>query len=313
MKDKLEIALKKANEELVSLQSMSPDALESFMTVMSSLKGIVLSVAKENELVFSIIEGSAACAVEAPHSVIDLIYDEIDIAVRGESDSEDITSNLRSIQDEIKKEGFDYRFLYKKNTNNVINIHTPLKNATRISLKRKKLPYLHKLKIVSGFLNQIGGKDPNYHFYIGDERVTIACTINDARVVNQYLYQNVQSLLRCKEWEDSKKKDEYTHIAIVEDEILNNFKSYLSNYNKEEVLVDKLSITYKFVDEIFEHLNGNAHEVLKKLLIGFNDKNFHLSEIKTLLVISKPFKEHETIKEVRAALLETYQKKRMNA
>jgi len=92
-----------------------------------------------------------------------------------------------------------------------------------------------------------------------------------------------------------------------------SFESYLKKYNKEENLVDKLSMTYQFVDEVFEHSKDNAHQVLKELLTTFNDKNFHLSELKTLLVISKPFKEHETIKDARAALLETYQNKKVNA
>lgn len=92
-----------------------------------------------------------------------------------------------------------------------------------------------------------------------------------------------------------------------------NLESFLKNYNKEENLVDKLSMTYQFADEIFEHSNGNAHQILKELLLTFNDKKFHLSELKTLLVISKPFKEHETIKEARAALLATYQEKKVNA
>ena len=92
-----------------------------------------------------------------------------------------------------------------------------------------------------------------------------------------------------------------------------NLESYLKKYNKEESLVDKLSMTYQFADAIFEHSNGNTHDILKELLLTFNDKKFHLSELKTLLVISKPFKEHETIKEARAALLATYQEKKANA
>ena len=92
-----------------------------------------------------------------------------------------------------------------------------------------------------------------------------------------------------------------------------SLESYLEKYNKEENLVDKLSMIYQFIDEVFEHSNGNAHQVLKELLTTFNDKNFHLSELKTLLVISKPFKEHKTIKDARAALLETYQNKKVNA
>ncbi len=44
------------------------------------------------------------------------------------------------------------------------------------------------------------------------------------------------------------------------------------------------------------------------LLKAFNNKYFHLSEIKTILIISKPFKQHDIIKEARETLLETYKK-----
>lgn|GEM_PF-2878057 len=309
----LEIALKEANEQSVSLASMSPDALESFMIVMSSLKSIAISIVKESELTFSITEGSAACAVEAPTHSIQSIHKEIDLAITGESDNEDVTINLRKIQKQIKRKDVDYRFVYK-NEKNTIDIHTPLSNAKKISLRRNRLPYVYKLKVVGGFLNEIGGKNPNYHFdYGGGEKITIECTKENAQSINRFLYKKMESLLLCKEWEESNKKNEYTHVAVIEDDLIIHFRAYLDDYNKENELVKKLTLTYNFVDKIFEEQSNKENKVLNFLLIAFNNKNFHLSELKTLLVISKPFKEHETIKEVRAALLETYQKKKINA
>lgn len=307
--NRLEIALTEANGESVSLKSMTPDALESFMSVMSSLKSLAIAIISKEDLNFSISEGSAQCVVEAPSDSMNLIYDELDIAMKGESEDKDITTSLRSIQDQIKRENYRYRFLYKRSQNPTIDLYSRLINSKRISIKRKRNQFEYKLLIKSGFLNQIGGKTPNYHFdYGGGEKITISCTVPEAQSINQYLYTNVQALLLCKQWYDENKRDEYTHKAIIKDELVKKIKTYLNSYNKERELVRKLSLTHDFIDNMFNEKLG--HQFLSYLLIAFNDKNFHLSELKTLLVISKPFREMEEIKKVRNALNETYKEKK---
>ena len=123
--------------------------------------------------------------------------------------------------------------------------------------------------------------------------------------VNKYLYQTVNALLVCKEWTDQEKRDEYYHKLILEDNQVSLFRSFFNGYNKEKNLIEKLTIIHDFIDSQFGK-SKDSHEILKCLLIAFNDKNFHLSELKTLLVISKPFAEHEMIKNARKALFETY-------
>ena len=307
--DQLEIALKEVNGEPVSLKSMSPDALESFMAVMSSLKAIAIAITSKDELSFSITEGSAQGVLEAPTTSMDLIYHELDIAMKGESYNKDVTTNLRSIQDQIKRQHFNYRFLYKRTSQPTIDIYSTLFNSNKISLKRRRNQFDYKLKIKSGFLNQIGGNTPNYHFNNGEhETITISCTIEEAKTINQCLYLNVQSLLLCKEWYEEDKRDEYIHKAIIEDEFANKIKTYLNSYNKENELIKKLTLTHDFIHDMFDEKLG--HKILNYLLLAFNDKNFHLSELKTLLVISKPFKDMKEIDKARSALQKTYEEKK---
>ncbi len=306
MSDRLEIKLKTANNQPVSLKSMSAEALDSFMTVLSSLKSIVLSIDPCEKLVFIISQGSAICAVEAPTKTMNIVYKEVDLAIKGESSDKDVTLNLRRIQEQLKRKDCNYEFLYKKFNHKDINLQERLVSNNRIITKRKKNLYEYKLIVKSGILNQIGGKIPNYHFDYGDGvKITIDCTKDQAMSINQHLYQNVNSLLVCKEWSDSEKSSEYYHKLILGSDLLPFLMPFLREYNHEENLVGKLTLIHDFIDNSFRTPNL-GFEMLKYLLIGFNDKNLHLSELKTLLIISKPLKEHETIKKEREALLQTY-------
>lgn len=307
MNNRLEIKLTEANNQLVSLKSMSPEAMDSFMTVMSALKTIAVSVNTDDKLVFSISEGSAQCAIEAPEDTMKIIYDEVDIAIKGKSEDKEITVNLRRIQEQLMREGYNYKFIYKRGRDAEIDIHSRLIRSSKIKTKRSKKLFEYKVRVVSGFLNQIGGKEPNYHFDYGHgEKKTIVCSKEEAMQIKQYLYKNVNVLLVCKEWSEPEKRNEYYHKLIIEGENVYKFKQFLNSYNKENNLVEKLILLHNFIDEEFE-ANNDSHDILMCLLIAFNDKNFHLSELKTLLVISKPFKEHKLIKVARNQLLETYQ------
>ena len=85
-------------------------------------------------------------------------------------------------------------------------------------------------------------------------------------------------------------------------------KEYFEKYNNEPDLVEKLLITYKFVDSFYDY--DKKMIILKALLVHYNDIDNHQSELKTMLVITKPFKGNELIKKERLKLLETYNNKK---
>jgi len=307
--NRIEIRLFEEDNSLVSLKSMTPEALESFLHVMHSLKEMAKTLVESEELTFAIEEGSAQGAVISTPSNLSIIYKGIDSAIKGQNSDKEFTSRLRSIQNQFKKEKFKYSFHYLKN-NDKIGIHERIINSSRISVQRRpNVPYSYKLKILSGFFNQIGGKDPNYHFDYGDgERLTINCSMEEAKIINSHLYSTVNSLLLTKIYDDPNKKDEYEHKAILSQEIFQPLKSFILKYNREENLVNKLTVLHEFADDIIPGKNKSYLEIFNLLLSAFTNENFHLSELKTLLVITKPFKENEQIKPNRVKLLETYNK-----
>jgi hypothetical protein len=307
MSDRLEIKLTEINENYVSLQSMSSAALDSFVIVLSNLQSLVKDVVGTENLTFAIKDGSAAAAAMAPN--INLVYHKIDEAVRGESDDKEFTKSLRKIQEQIKNEKLKYQFNYYS-TSGDYNIHERLYNSNRISVKRSKYQYFYKVEILGGFLNEIGGKIPNYHFDYGDgEKVTINCSEYDAKSVKDFLYEPIQVLVTRKK-NNTDNNVEYEHKAILKsEEEASLLRTYLNNYNEESNLISKLTLTHRFIDHLFSK-NKDGHHFLKLLLKSFNDEHFHLSELKTLLVISKPFKNHDSLKNERQSLLSTYLKKK---
>ena len=84
---------------------------------------------------------------------------------------------------------------------------------------------------------------------------------------------------------------------------------FLEKYNTETDIVQKLTLMYDFIDNSFEKSAEDTKVIINQLLVIFNDPTRHLSELKTALLISKPFKEDPIIKENRMKLLKTYNEK----
>lgn len=319
LKDKIKIILREndndSNERRISLQSMSVEELASFMVVVGALKVLSQSLADQKDLTFSIFEGSAACAVEGNESCIDSIHSGIDLALKGESDNEKVTSSLRDIKKEVSKDRYSYRILYDKRNNETISLDDRIREVKSIRTKKKKKKLANIfLLLVQGRLNEIGGKKPNYHLdYVEhrdtDEKITVSCTVEEAKSINRYLYNNVYALtIRCVN-NDPDKKDTYIHQVIVEESTLAiEIKDFLQQYYELD-LVDRLVSVHKFIDRTLSKDKERGLKLLCLLLKAFNYKDFHSSELKTLLIISKPFKNKPEFID-RENLLATYNKKR---
>lgn len=305
MHEKFEIRLSQVDGEPVSLKTLSPEALESFLAVTSALKSLACNLCDNNKLRFTIFEGSAGCAVDAPPEEMKKVYSNVNDAMNGRCEDKYIAADLRKIQEQISRNSYAYSFKYIANKNSQIELHHKLSNSKRINVKRKTKQYTYKLKIIKGFLNQIGGKDPNYHFDYGHgEKLTINCSIEEATKVKQYLYKDVSSLIVCKEWASEGKKDEYYHKCIINESDVSKIRGFLINYYKGTSIIDRLNTLHDFIDDTLK--TENFIYILSCLVKGFNYKKLHLSELKTILIRTKAYKDNSEIKESRLLLLETY-------
>lgn len=294
--DKIEIKLTYVDDEYVDLSNMSVKALESFLSVTNSLKNISQCVS--DQLTFTIKKGSAYASVNGYKADIGNIYSKIDEALKGESTDEIVTSNLRNIQKEIQNSVFKYQFVYG---NEILD--TRIRSAKKIAKKRTKQLFDNKIEIISGYFNEIGGNDPNYHFDYGNgNRLTIDCTINETQELKEYLYKTVSSIVIKKSSEDKQIKPIFEHKAIIEESLVYPFKEFIRNYYTNQNLVKRLEIIYEFVDN-----SRTKEKYIELLLKSFKSNVFNLSEIKTILVISKSFQENENIRRNRNDLLKFYE------
>lgn len=316
MSEKIQIILSNTEDKKVSLSAMTADEFTSFMLVANALKQMVSSLVNQDDLKISMFEGSAGIAVAMPDDNKAVIGEEIDLAIEGASDNEDVTEPLRVIQKEFKKKKSGFKFSHEKGGQAPIFLHDRIIQANQIRKRRNKKQATHQLEYIKGRLQANGGKSPNYHLdFTGSEKVTIDCTESEAKSINQFLYENIAVIALVEITKNSTKKPSYAHKVVVEENIANRIATALSGFFEtyfsiEDDLVQQLTLMYDFIDEEFEKNKEDAFEILRILLLAFNDKKFHQSELKTLLVISKPFKEHKKIDSARASLLETWKKQK---
>lgn len=296
-KDKIEITLNSVNEKYVDLSNMSIKALESFLSVTNSLKNIAESVS--NEITFTIRKGSAYTAVNGTVSEINNIYNSIDEAISGESIDENITSNLRNIQKELQNEVFEYQFKYAN-----INLDDRVRKAKKIVKKRTINTYHREITVLSGFFNSIGGNDPNYHFDYGSGHKTIIdCTIDDVKELKDYLYKTISCLVIKKSSVLDSEKVNYFHCSLLQDNQVKYFKEFADKLNTTKELFERIDSIYDFVENSNAKID-NLAILLKSYNLFFND----LNELKTLLILTKSFKENPKIKNYRKILLSDFER-----
>lgn len=295
-KEKIEIKLEYIGEEYVDLDNMSIEALESFISVTNSLKNIAENSSRE--VTFTIKKGSAYTSVNGTEADIKRIYNTIDEAINGESVDDIVTSNLRNIQKELQKEVFKYQFKYVNN-----KLDERLINAKKISKKRSKHSYKEELTILSGFFNSIGGNDPNYHFdYGAGQRLTIDCNRSDVNELKDYLYKTISCLVLKKYNLDDNEKILYYHCSILKDEQIRYFREFTKSLREKIELFERLELIYDFVEKSDSRIDDLAI-LLKSYNYIFNDIN----EYKTLLILTKSFKNDPKIKSYRKSLLSDFE------
>ncbi len=306
----LEIALTHVNGAPVTLGSIPSEGLKSFLNVLGALREIVEAIHPQNDFNFVISEGSVSGALEADQSPMSGIVRAIDQGIKSESDNVTIVNNLRIIHNELKPDHRRFRFSHRTVDSSLTDFGEKVRSVERIRKKRgPNKRYSSYVGVATGYLNQIGGTNPEYHFNKGlENHVKISCTTDELKEIQDSVgvYENVSSLVvHSESSQTSESNTPLVHKAILESNSVGPIKHFLESYNAENELVTKLKMMYRrAVDSDREEWRM----ILKYLLVGFDHSNFHQSEMKTLLVLSKTFKEDPSIGPLRSNLLESYQK-----
>lgn len=291
--ESIEIILKKDSEgNEIHLDRMSLSASKSLREILDALITIV-EFEKDLDLKIGLEKGSAAqklISEEKGH--LDVVYNKILEAADGEPTRENLYVNqLNVIYRNFKKFG-EYGIFYNHNSEKQ-DIKPLFNKKFKNTRSRANLDNNFNVKFIKGVLDLNGGKKPNFHINDSGFSYTIQCSRSEARKVNAFLYQEIN----ISAWVKEKKTNlEYNFCDIYagdSEQYFDDFKSYF-----KELKNKKGTEPFHFISEKLEsYYNKRDYAGAKKFIRIFINSLSLPTYLRTILIVSKAFKEDENIKE----------------
>jgi hypothetical protein len=300
---KLELKITEdSNGQRVRLQDMSLKESKSLVTLLEALTNIIEQSTDNKEIRLQVVDGSIAIAAGASDDVIAEIKNSFQDVLDRKSVNKELVHNWRRIQELIWANGLHYEASFYQSGQHFPIIDTIKESRTfKTKITRRKAEY--ELKFIDGRLIENGGKSPNMHIIDkAGNRYTIKCTEAEARKVNTLLYQPI----KVSAWRKITSDRNYTFCdSYLNDLVFKDFKDFIKS---EENDYDKFlnNLHYKIKAYIDNKDFGN----LRKLLRLFNHTSVESSTLKTVLIITKSFRDNEEIKSNRLILKELLEKKK---
>lgn len=294
--NKLELkVIKDSDDSDIDLNNLSLDAAKSFLILFDSLTKIVELTPNNEGVTLQIISGSAVAVANGTASQIESVETCFDEIVNHVSTDKEIVSKWRAIQELVCKNGLQYEInIYKDSEKRPI--FQTIKSAKQFRVKSNRIRPDITLKFLTGKLIEVGGKKPNIHLLdLDNNRFTINCDHANAKRANKYLYSDINVSVWFKNKEGSRAKYDFCDV-YHSNEVYNDFSEFMIDYYND---FDEISALKKLHYKCKFFIDNNDFIHLNKFIRLFNHDANDLNELKTILVITKAFKEQEHIKLIR--------------
>lgn len=303
--NKLEFKIKKdsANKD-VELEGMSLEAAKAFSTILNAMINIIQINDDKEGLKIRIESGSAVLIAQGSSEQIELLENSFKMVVAYKSENKELVREWRSIQDLFLKNGLEYEANFYNNKLKT-SVLIPLKAGKKLRAKPASVPIVSSIKFMKGKLISVGGANPNIHLESEqNKRITISCTEISAKKANRFLYEQI--FIAC--WSKSSSNEEKFELCDSygserEFEMLRLFLDTFNNTNNE---IEQLKMLhYRSRDFLDIKDYGNFRKFLRLFIHESTDVNI----LKTLLIVTQSFKEHERLKEMREKMKIIFNKK----
>lgn len=290
----------------VQLENMSLEIAQAFVVLIQSVAGIVELTPKNKNLKISIRKGSAVVCVEGPE--VKILEKRFKQVIENKSSNGELVKKWRNIQTLLSNNGIGYEANFFEK-NKPVSILAQLTSSKKIRAKRKENPPIAtNIEFMSGKLIAVGGKNPNIHVEISknEKPVIIGCTELKANKAKVFLYNKIWlSVWSTKKGNDTEYEmcDSYWD---TQSNIFNDFSSFIIALGKSHNEIESLKMLHYKCQEI---LISQNYGIYRKFLRLFNTETSDLNTLKTLLIVSRPFKEHERLKAIIDELDTIFQKK----
>lgn len=302
--NKLEFIIKKDSAKKdVELTGMTVEAAKAFSVLFNSIINIVRITHPEGVKI-KIRSGSAVVSAEGNEEQIAIIQKSYNDIINFRSENKELVNEWRSVQKLISANGLDYEANFYQGSVKTSFLQS-LKQTKKLRTRPVSNPIVSTIKFMSGKLIAVGGSNPNIHLEnSAGKRITINCTEQNAKKANRFLYENI--LVSC--WSKAGKDDikyelceSYWHQADF-DLLKNGINEFLSISNE----IAQLKVLHYKCREL---LDKKDYDTFRKFLRLFTHDTTDVNILKTILIVTQSFKEHDKLKEMRLALKEVFDKK----
>jgi hypothetical protein len=276
----------------IDLLNMSLSETKSLRQILDAFISIV-EHEKELNLKIGIKKGSAIPLMMSPDNQMEAVYKKIKAAYESKPERENLyVDQLNIIKDNIE-DNLDFDIIYK----------TPFEKQSLKPLftkrfKKKRVRRIYKndfsIKFIEGKLEQNGGAKPNFHLIVNNERITIQCSHKEARKVNPFLYKDINISAWTKDKNGGIQYDFCDIYAVKSLDYYHDFKVFFNDLKNK-----KGTESFHFISEKLESFyNTQNYSGAKKFIRAFLSNYSPSVYLRTILVISKGFKDHEDLSEL---------------
>lgn len=290
--DKIEFKITKDEQQQdVNLTAMSLQAAEAFRVLLNSALNIVNLSVRNPAVTLSIQKGSAKIVIEGAPRQIGQIKRQFTSVIRRESADRNLVKEWRSLQDLVQANGLHYEFNFIHD-NQKENITAEITTAKKFRTKRKVAYSTSSLEFLTGRLIEVGGKSPNIHVDGPDgNKITISCTEKNARKANAFLYDPIYISVWTKtRGQDTEYElcDSYFQKDMV---YFNRFRDFITRYRSLPIVAGLKELHF----ECRKYLDERDYNYLRKFLRLFIHESTDINILQTILILLRPFEEHERL------------------
>lgn len=302
--NKLEIkVMQDSTERVVELNSMSPEAAIAFSKIITALAEIVANTPGAEGINIGLIRGSAAAVAGGTTDQINAINNCFEEVVKNQCTINEVVSPWRDIQALFKSNGLYYEASFKIE-NKSIPIYSKIKENKKFITKTPREKREYELCFYKGELSQAGGNNPNLHIKVDSQErpLIIDCSPASAKKATRFLYENIM----ISAWKHGQKGNPKYCDTYANETQFKELELFIEKYNKIESKVDALIFLH---DKCVELIKFNEFKTLRKLMRLFDHDSIDINEVKTILVVTKSFKDFDDIDLTRKSLLQLFNQK----
>ncbi|PRD56748.1 hypothetical protein [Sphingobacterium gobiense] len=293
--------LKDKDGSETDLKGMSLTESKAFLVLLNSVVTLAENINLDSSYEIKIERGSACVAIEGTD--LNPLISEYDKILENRSNNYEAVTAFRNIQSLFWENGLTYLSRYRTADFEETNVYDKIYNSKTFRTKSIRRDKNIEVYFLKGYLQEVGGKKPNFHLDINGNRVKIECTVEQAQRVKNELYKEVHVSVIKR----STAKVTYSFLDYYSDSnIYKEYKDLINSIYESSRLDAVRSVNCNLRNSLVSKNYTKARSLIKLFNNDFTDESI----LKTILILTKSVPNEASIFNLRSSVKTILEKKR---